>query len=216
MKEIIFDLDCILVDSAPSILDSLAQGFADCGHQPRLPLTASLIGPPLRTTLAGLYDGVPDGTTLERLTAAFKRHYDREGYRATQAFAGVETMLRALSAAGLSLHIATNKRALPTGLILDHLGWSGLFDQIYALDRFSPPVTHKADLLARLLADTGLVADDCIYVGDRAEDGQAARANRLTFCWAAWGFGSDGDPIAADAITLPHPDAEPLLALKCV
>lgn len=81
MKEIIFDLDGILVDSAPSILASLAQAFADCGHQPRLLLTASLIGPPLRTSLADIYDGVPDGTILDRLIAAFKRHYGNEGAR---------------------------------------------------------------------------------------------------------------------------------------
>lgn len=213
MKAIIFDLDGILVDSAPSILARLAQSLADFGHQPRVPLTASLIGPPLRTTLADLYDGVLDGTSLDHLTAAFKRYYDNEGYHATQAFAGVEPMLRALTAAGLPLHIATNKRALPTGLILDHLGWSELFEQVYALDRFSPPLPYMADLLAPLLEDTGLVADDCVYVGDRAEDGQAARANWLTFCGAAWGFGCGGDPVDADAITLSDPDAQRLPAL---
>lgn len=215
MKAIIFDLDGTLVDSAPSILASLAQAFADCGLQPRVPLTASLIGPPLRATLVNLFDGAPDEATLDRLTTTFKRHYDSQGYRQTQAFAGVEPMLRSLVAAGLNLHIATNKRALPTRLILDHLGWSELFGQVYALDSFNPAIPHKADLLARLLADTGLAAGDCAYVGDRAEDGQAARANHLPFFWAAWGFGSAGDPITPDAIILPAPDAGHLLAQAC-
>ena len=213
MKAIIFDLDGTLVDSAPSILASLAQAFADCGLQPRVPLTANLIGPPLRDTLANLYAGAPDNAALDRLTAAFKRHYDSQGYRQTQAFDGVEPMLRSLAAAGLDMHIATNKRALPTRLILDHLGWSELFGQVYALDSFSPAMPHKAALLARLLADTGLSAGNCAYVGDRAEDGQAARANHLPFFWAAWGFGSAGDPIEPEAIALPAPDAGRLVAL---
>ena len=216
MKAIIFDLDGTLVDSAPSILASLAQAFADCDLRPRLPLTASLIGPPLRVTLAHLYDGAPDEATLDRLTAAFKRDYDSQGFRHTQAVSGVEAMLHGLAAAGLALHIATNKRALPTRLILDHLGWSGLFGQVYALDSFSPPLPHKTALLARLLADTGLATKNCAYVGDRAEDGQAARANHLPFIWAAWGFGSAGDPIGADAMPLPAPDAGRLLALASV
>jgi phosphoglycolate phosphatase-like HAD superfamily hydrolase len=56
MKAIIFNFDGTLVDSAPSILASLDQAFADCGQRPLSPMTASLIDPPLRATLAGLYN----------------------------------------------------------------------------------------------------------------------------------------------------------------
>lgn len=212
MKAVIFDLDGTLVDSAPGILDSFAGAFAANGVVPNRPLTPALIGPPLRETLASLCDD-NDPALLDRLTAAFKAHYDTEGYRQTRPFDGVADMLAGLACAGLGLHIATNKRALPTGLILNHLGWDGLFDRVYALDSFAPPLPHKAALLGRLLVAAGLCAVDGIYVGDRAEDQDAARANGLRFAWALWGFG-DATGADDDGLRLVVPDAAPLLALR--
>ena len=212
MMAIIFDLDGTLVDSAPGILASLEQAFANCGIRPNAPLTSTLIGPPLRETLARLCDRACDGATLDRLTAAFKGHYDSVGYWETQPFDGVTPMLHALADAGVVLHIATIKRAVPARLILDRLGWTALFARIYALDTFDPPLAHKAALLARLLADAGLKAGDCAYVGDRTEDWQAARANRLQFFWATWGFGADSDAMGGDVNVLDTPDAGQLLS----
>ena len=62
-------------------------------------------------------------------------------------------MLARLKGAGLSLSIATNKRIHPTRLILEHLGWSGFFDHVYALDLFAPRLPHKAAMIERLIAD---------------------------------------------------------------
>lgn len=212
MKAIIFDLDGTLIDSAPGILGAFAHAFSTCGLEPVVPLTSTVIGPPLRDTLRYL-TGVADAHVLDQLTTAFKAYYDSAGYLETQPFPGVETMLVALASAGLDLHIATNKRAFPTQRILMHLGWNIFFKRVYALDSFNPPLPSKATLLARLLTDADLDTAQCAYVGDRQEDGLAARANHLRFYWAAWGFGAVPNPDeAVEGILLQHPDPQKLLS----
>jgi len=210
-QAILFDLDGTLIDSAASILAAVAYALAHEGLSPVVPLDPSRIGPPLRDMLQCL-SGATDPELLDMLTAAFKSHYDEAGCLEARAFPGVETMLATLAGAGQPMHIATNKRARPTRRILTHLGWTARFDRVYCLDDFSPPLPNKTRLIANLLADAGLDAAQCVYIGDRKEDELAARANRLTFYWACWGFDSAPTPKAAGAgILLHHPDPHILL-----
>ena len=188
-QHILFDLDGTLIDSAPAILASFREAFARASVTPARSIDDSVIGPPLDETLR-LLSGSDDAALLARLADAFKTSYDSTGYRATAAYAGVGEMLAGLAAAGLTLSIATNKRILPTRLILEHLGWNGHFAHVYALDLFSPRLPHKAAMIARLLADEAIPATEAIYIGDRSEDGESADANHLPFVAVTWGYGS--------------------------
>ena len=186
---ILFDLDGTLIDSAPAILASFRDAFARTGIAPARAIDDSVIGPPLVETLQ-LLSGSDDPALTAGLVDAFKASYDSEGYKATAAFAGVGELLAELAGAGLTLSIATNKRLHPTRLILDHLGWSGHFANVYALDLFTPRLPDKAAMIARLLADQNIARDQAIYIGDRSEDGESADANGLPFIAVTWGYGS--------------------------
>ncbi|MBN8442368.1 MAG: HAD hydrolase-like protein [Thauera sp.] len=188
-RHVLFDLDGTLIDSAPAILASYREAFAVAGRTPVIPIDAGIVGPPLLETLEML-TGSTDAALIGELAAHFKASYDTTGYRQTAAYDGVGDMLARLSAAGCRLAIATNKRLHPTRLILDHLGWTSHFDAVYALDLFQPRLPDKAAMIARLIADRGIPADDAVYVGDRSEDGESADANRLPFLAATWGYGS--------------------------
>lgn len=186
---VVFDLDGTLIDSAPAILQSYRTAFAAAGIEPVIPITEAIVGPPLLETLQ-LLAGTTDPARIADLTTRFKDSYDGEGYLATSAYPGVSEMLGELHARGLSLSIATNKRIHPTRLILAHLGWTGFFNPVYALDLFEPRLPNKAAMIARLLADCAIAQHDAVYVGDRTEDGDSAEANRLPFYAATWGYGS--------------------------
>jgi len=187
-SHIVFDLDGTLIDSAGAILASYRAAFAVCGLIPVQDIEAGIVGPPLGETLR-LLAGSEDPALIARLADAFKQSYDTEGLLETLPYPGVDDMLRALRAADRKLSIATNKRIRPTRSIIGHLGWGDVFDPIYALDGFSPPLPDKAAMLGRLLADQGVDALRAVYVGDRIEDGEAAEANNLPFIAAAWGYG---------------------------
>ena len=186
---ILFDLDGTLIDSAPAILASFREAFAQTGVVPVRVIDDSIIGPPLKETLQ-LLAGSQEAGLIGQLEAAFKASYDSEGYKATAAYAGVGDLLAALAGAGLTLSIATNKRIHPTRLILQHLGWLDHFAHIYALDLFTPRLPNKAAMIARLLADQQIPQDQAIYIGDRSEDGESADANGLPFIAVTWGYGS--------------------------
>ena len=188
-SQVLFDLDGTLIDSAPAILASYRDAFASTGHRPVIAIDAGIVGPPLLETLRMLA-GTCDAAVIDALAAGFKASYDSSGYRQTAAYTGVDAMLRRLRAAGCTLSIATNKRLLPTRLILEHLGWSGHFAAVYALDLFEPRLPDKAAMIARLLQDRGIARADAVYVGDRGEDGESADANQLPFIAATWGYGS--------------------------
>lgn len=185
---IIFDLDGTLIDSSPSILSCFGHVLTEAGLQPLVPLSDSLIGPPLRQTLISL-TGLTDNTLLDRLVDSFKECYDTEGYKASQVYDGIEILLSRLTEYDIPLAIATNKRRVPTLRILEHLGWTEYFRVVGTLDMLVPPHTNKAALIRFLLGEIGVPAEASLYVGDKLEDCEAAAANGMAFRAAGWGYG---------------------------
>jgi phosphoglycolate phosphatase len=186
-KHVIFDLDGTLIDSAPAILYSFAKAFSVCGCTPAVPLSPSLIGPPLMKTLA-LLAGTHDPSVLNPLAEAFKTYYDDAGYRDTKAFPGVTESLISLMRRRASLYLATNKRIIPTKKIIDYLGWDNYFVKLYALDSYEPPLKTKAELLGYIIRENNLILSETTYIGDRNEDRAAAVANNISYEMVGWGY----------------------------
>lgn len=199
INNIIFDLDGTLIDSAPSILECFKRVLESNNIEPLLPLNSSLIGPPLVQTLSRL-TGIQESTSLGKLAEDFKKQYDFGGYKSTVPFSGVSELLRECISSGYSLHIATNKRLIPTDLILEYLGWKQYFKSIYALDLISPSFANKASMLSALLVAEKIQHHSAIYVGDRIEDHESAIKNRLKFIGALWGY-RDEALLSNNAIT---------------
>lgn len=188
IKNIIFDLDGTLIDSAPSILSGFKHVLEINGFEPLIPLTSSLIGPPLIATLR-IVSGVNDEKKLQLMAKQFKSFYDIKGCLLSQSFAAVDEGLKNLVDDGFELHIATNKRLIPTRHILSNLGWDAFFYSVYTLDKAGECFQSKSDMIAHQLKELGLSKDHTIYVGDRSEDMQAAQNNQLNFIGVSWGYG---------------------------
>jgi phosphoglycolate phosphatase len=119
----------------------------------------------------------------------FKSFYDIHGCLKSQPYAAVDDGLKNLVNAGFKLHIATNKRLIPTKTILSHLGWDILFYSVYTLDKVGISFQSKSDMIAKQLKDLVLSQDQAIYIGDRTEDMEAAQNNQLNFIGVSWGYG---------------------------
>jgi phosphoglycolate phosphatase len=184
---VIFDLDGTLVDSAPAILTTF-QGVLDKnGLTSKVTLDERLIGPPLPFALAKI-TGIEDASIIDGLINDFKSVYDDQGVAATRCYPEIEQQLAIMHARGLRLHVATNKRLLPTKRILERLDLLRYFKEVYAIDRRTPPYASKTEMMGSLLADAGLPHGQSCYVGDRSEDAAAAKVNGLPFFLATWGY----------------------------
>jgi phosphoglycolate phosphatase len=210
-SHIIFDLDGTLIDSAPSILGAFKQVLKQFSYTPIRPLNSDLIGPPLRQTLQEV-SGESDPEKLTLLVDAFKRSYDKEGYALSTSYDGIPEMLESLALTGKSLHIATNKRLIPAERILQFFEWEKYFKTVYAIDKTTPAYSNKAHMIESMLSDQGLQSKNCVYIGDRLEDGEAAISNRLPFIYVGWGYGVEDDQIKNHETAKTPID---LLALLC-
>jgi phosphoglycolate phosphatase len=201
---ILFDFDGTLIDSAPSILASFAAALQRTGLKAAVPLTPSLIGPPLLSAVGTLL-GTGDEPTRQRFAAAFREQYDLAGYRHTAAYDGVPALLEGLHEAGIHPYLVTNKRIAPTRLILAHLRWEHWFRGVYALDALQPPAPNKTSLIRDVLQREALRPADTWMVGDSPEDQSAAAGNALRFLAARWGYGEglgDGPRSPLELLTL--------------
>jgi phosphoglycolate phosphatase len=187
IKNIIFDLDGTLVDSADSILNTLKKAFDDVGISPVRPLNSDLIGPPLQNIILELLSE-SDINLMPYIIAAFKRHYDNIGYLHTQAYDGIPQVLEKLKAMQLNLFIATNKRSAPTKKIINNIGWNSIFSEVYSLDSFIPAFPNKSKLLKNMIYTLNISPKEIVYIGDRIEDFDAANYIGCHFILVEWGY----------------------------
>lgn len=189
IRHIIFDFDGTLIDSASSILLSIAHILHQNNIKLKVKLSTELIGPPLMNTLE-LITGIRDADLLETIASKFKIHYDNYGYKQTREYPNITHTLATLNAREILLYVATNKRDYPTKKIISMFGWSPFFSDLYSLDTVIPPFLSKSNLVAYLIDKHSIDPVTAVYIGDHKTDLKVAKDNRLKFAAAGWGYGS--------------------------
>lgn len=192
-KNILFDLDGTLIDSAPGIVESFSFAFNKIYGEECSKEIKSLIGPPINEVLHAV-NGETDSTIIKEFVDAFKLHYDNEGFKKSQLFENVSEVLKSLINDRLELYIATNKRKKPTNLILDYLNLNQYFKGVYCPDSFELVFENKINLVQNLISSFTLEKSESLFVGDTSHDGIAAAANGLDFALVEYGYGSYENP----------------------
>lgn len=190
-----FDFDGTIADTLPDI----RQGYIDVMRAMRLPMDEFerkfRVGPPLAAMVREVLPDA-DGELCAKMASAFRDRYDRSGFPRTFAYPGVPEMLRRLKGQGKKLFIATNKRAVPTGLLLKKLGMEDVFDGVFCCDSISRLV-KKGEMLLLAMERHGLDAGTCVMVGDTAPDIEAGHFAKMSSCAVLWGYGSEAELAAA-------------------
>lgn len=212
-RVVLLDLDGTLSDSRPGIEACFRHTLLALGHDPAAASDLTwAVGPPIAVSIRQLLAPFGDDRVDEAL-AIYRARYSEVGIYDCAAYPGVTAMLDGLRDAGRAMCIATSKRRDFAERVMDFLGLRSYVRGVYGavpgggLDR-------KQDLLAHILTEEHFAAGDCVMLGDRYHDIEAAKANAIRSIGALWGYGgrAELEKAGADAIASVPAEVVPLAA----
>ena len=203
LKLVVFDVDGTMVDSQHTIHTAMSQAFE----------SASLV-PPAKADVKALV-GLSLPETVRRLVAAEHHHqadaiteaYRQAYYRLRTAglvneplFPGTREVLTSLEDKGFLLGIATGKSMRGLKATLSAHGIWDHFQTAQTAD--GHPGKPDPSMLLSAMRETGVEANDTIFVGDTTFDMQMAKNAGIKGLGVAWGYHDDDDLKAHGADTI--------------
>ena len=199
-----FDLDGTLADTDRDIREAWKAALRDLGLDcPRFD-EVFVAGPPIDEMTRRLFPDRFTPALADDVRRLFALHYDNDGFPATREYPRVFDRVKALRAAGAKVFIVTNKRMAGTKAMAARFCWDRVFDGVYSGDMYAADPSigklRKPALLSRVISGLGAAKDECVMVGDTANDFEAAAENGIESVAVAWGYGTPAERSCADRI----------------
>jgi phosphoglycolate phosphatase len=198
-RAILFDLDGTLVDTAPDMVAALQELQRSAGIEP-VPYAQgrSQVSNGAMGLLKLAFPDEPI-TPDSALLCDFIARYKKQVCDKTEVFAGLDELLTSLENKGVPWGVVTNKPGHLTIPIMDALGLAHRSASIVSGDTLP---TRKPDPATLLHACTqaGVIAADCIYVGDALRDIEAGKNAGMAKVAVGYGYvADDDDPLSWNA-----------------
>ncbi|MBA2817524.1 phosphoglycolate phosphatase [Candidatus Pantoea persica] len=185
IRALAFDLDGILVHSAPGLAQAIDLALAD------------LQLPPAGVVRVSTWIG--NGADIMISRALFDKHYADTVEAGSTLFPQAKETPLALHAQGMPIAIVTNKPTPFVAPLLQSLGIAEAFSLIIGGDDVIVKKPHPAAIFL-VLGCFGVLPSQLLFVGDSRNDIQAARAAGVPNVAMTCGY-NYGEPIASS-----HPD----------
>lgn len=192
IRNIIFDLDGTLIDSAKDIINCLKKSFEENNIKYNIQNERILIGPSLNDMIDIVSPNLSNHQK-EKLVNKFKEIYDNSDYKNTNLMIGVRELLDELKEMKIKIYIATNKRLVPTKRILKKLSIENYFERVFTIDFNNGKLMGKTEVIKYIINKLKLKKDQTIYVGDTESDIIAASKNGLKPIIFLNGYGKKED-----------------------
>lgn len=191
LRGVVFDLDGVLIDSAPVIRACLDRALVLEAMAPLSDAeTPAIVGPPLLDGVTNLLRQRGDSVeAAPRIVATFRCDYAIRAVAETRLVSGITAALDELIDCGLQLAVATSKPASTAQAIIEA---RGLTDRFLAVEgpADSTATEPKAVTLRRALrAFDRTVPSEIAMVGDRRHDAEAALELGCLPVGVLWGYG---------------------------
>ncbi len=188
MNLLIFDLDGTLIDSKLDLAHAVNATRAHMGMD-SLPheLIFSYVGNGAPTLIRRALGSGASEAMLEQALTFFLAYYRDHMLDYTTLYPGVTETLDTLLAAGKQMAVLTNKPVRMSKAIIDGLGLSKHFFQIYGGNSFEQKKPHPIGI-ETLMSEAGAGPEGTMMVGDSIVDVQTARNAGIRACGVTYGF----------------------------
>lgn len=179
MRTILFDFDGTLADSFGVVVDI----FYDLTRVPRIDdpeVISHLRHLPMMQVAKELH---VQPMHIPRLLVKGRKMMT-ERINEVQPFAGMPEVLRQLTESGYTLYVMSSNSAQNVQTFLDEHNLSAYFTHVYG----GIGLLNKAAAIRKVLRQSHLKADDCVYVGDESRDVDGAKRAGVHMIAVGWGY----------------------------
>lgn len=187
MKNILFDFDGTLMNTWPGIENTLRASLTalDLSYEEES-ISAKLVGVPLMRVFEDLLADDPVG--VELAVQKYRDLFPVVGMAGATPYHGVHGMLERLVLGGRQVFLVTARsETIAKQMMKDH-DLTRFFSGVRGELRGENP-DGKAHMVAEVIKKFGLAREDCVMIGDRRYDIEAARANNIKAIGVTYGYG---------------------------
>ncbi len=207
IRNILFDLDGTLIDSAPDIINCIEQVYFNVLDK-KIILSPSIIGPPLKEIIDSITPTIKN-KKKDILIKEFRLYYDKSGYPKTKLYPGILNLFNKIKGIGLNIFIITNKPSKSTKKILKKLGIIDYCKDIATPDTLMGINMDKNKMLNHIINKWDLDKNKSILISDSYDDIIIAQKNLLPSAIVLYGYNNNKN------IYKPSSNP-PVYFLKCV
>ncbi len=205
-KNILFDLDGTLTDSALGITKSVQFALKNFGLEVEAFHLKTFIGPPLQQSFKNFY-GFSEADTIKAIEH-YRSYYRRKGIYENRLYPGIVKLLQALHDRGLELHLATSKPTVFASKVLKHFALDHYFETI-AGSNLDGTRANKNEVIKYVIDQNSHIRlKETVMVGDRKYDIIGACAHNIDSIAVTYGYGSVTELTEAGPTALVHSVSE--------
>lgn len=197
-KYILFDLDGTLTDPAEGITNSVAYSLSKYGIEVSDKKELyKFIGPPLKDSYIEYY-GFSESDAVKAIEY-YREYFKPKGMFENEVYEGVPELLEELKQNGKKIILATSKPEVFSTEILKHFDLYKYFDFVSGAT-LDGTRSKKSDIIAYAISEMGITEkEQCLMVGDRAQDINGAIANGIDSLGVLFGYGDSEELESAGA-----------------
>lgn len=189
-KLVIFDLDGTLLDTLGDLANACNHALAMCGCPPHSKEAyRHFVGRGIMNLFrSALPENMRDEDMAERMKSHFIPYYNEHKCDLTEPYPGIISLLDALTEAGISIAVASNKYQEGTEQLVRR--FFGKYDFAAVLgQREGMPIKPDAGMIHEAMHLAGGVkAEETIYCGDSDVDMETGRNAGVRTIGVTWGF----------------------------